>query len=175
MNIPGQITAGDSVKWRDDAVRDENGFALSAPLWALNYAIRGAAALDLASTPDGTGFLTSATTAQTAPLAAGTYYWTAFATSGDGERVTVARGTLEVLPDLTQATAGYDGRLQVEKDLAAIDAAIAARIAGGAVAEYSIAGRSLKNEPLPALYAMRDKVAAKVARARKPRQIFVSF
>jgi hypothetical protein len=175
MKIPGQITAGDSVKWRDDSVRDELGFELEPPLWTLNYAIRGPASLDLVAVADGSGFLSSASTAQTGALPAGTYYWTAFVTSDDGSRITVCRGSLEILPDLTQAATGYDGRTQDEKDLAAIGAAITARISGGAVAEYSIAGRSLKNEPLNVLYALRDRIAARVNRANKSRSIYVGF
>jgi hypothetical protein len=186
MNIPGQITAGDSVKWTDDNVLDSNGAALSPGDWTLNYAIRGAVSLDLVATPSGAQFQTAMSTAQSATLTpAGTFYWTAFATNAAGERVTVGRGTLVVLADITAAPAGYDGRTQDEKDLVAVRAAISARITGGVISEYSIAGRTLKNEPLSALRDMESRILAKISRARQaemiangqgnPRQIFVRF
>ena len=186
MRIPGQITAGDSVKWTDDNVLDANGAALSPSDWTLNYAIRGAASLDLVATSTGGGYQSAMSTAQSATLVpAGTFYWTAFVTNGAGDRVTVGRGTLAVLADITAAPAGYDGRSQDEKDLVAVRAAITARINGGAVSEYSIAGRTLKNEPLSALRDMESRILAKISRARQaeliangqgnPRQIFVRF
>lgn len=186
MRIPGQITAGDSVKWTDETVLDANGAGLDPSVWTLHYAIRGAVSLDLVATQAGASFQTSMSPAQSATLTpAGTFYWTAFVTNADGDRITTGRGAIVVLPDLTAAPAGYDGRNQDEKDLAAVRAAISARLAGGAVSDYAIAGRSLKNEPMAALVAMESRILAKISRARQaeqiaqglgnPRQIFVRF
>ena len=58
--------------------------------------------------------------------------------------------------------AAYDGRTQAERDLDAVNAAISARTSGGLVAEYSVAGRSLKREPMAALLALRSALMMRV-------------
>jgi hypothetical protein len=56
---------------------------------------------------------------------------------------------------------------QAEQDLAAIDAAIRALSAGGAVQEYAIGNRSLKRYSLAELIALRSHYAVLVQRERQ--------
>lgn len=186
MHIPEQLTAGDSVTWKDASVRDSLGNLLTSADWALTYILRGETALTLTGAADGQGWQTTMTAAQSATLKAGRYFWQASVSKGD-ERITLYYGELTVLPNLAYSTnpAAYDGRSQAEQDLAALEAEIRARITGGASIEYSIGNRSLKRESLSELRAMRaelkrivvkEKVAQDIAQGRgNPRNIFVSF
>lgn len=186
MNIPGVITAGDSLTWRDShAVNLTSGDSLTPGPWALHYAIRGPVALDLPATAAGGAWVTSATAAQTAQLTPGTYSWQAYCETADGLRVTVGYGDMTVKPNLAAATEPYDGRSLTKQILDAIEAEIKGRAAGGYTVEYSIAGRSLRKEPLSELLKLRNayraEYAQEIKRARMaqgrgdPTATFVAF
>ena len=51
VNIPRTIVAGDSVTWRDVAMRDNLGNQVSSTTHTLTYAIRGTQNLTLTATP----------------------------------------------------------------------------------------------------------------------------
>jgi hypothetical protein len=137
MRIPNTLIAGDSAKWRDVSFQDALGNAVASADYALTYSFRGPrAGLDLVGVSYGSGWEFSLSTAQSAALNAGkaieTWFWTAVATKTD-VRVTAGDGTLIVKPNLPAiSTAGYDGRSQAEKDLAAVQLEISTRIKGGA-------------------------------------------
>ncbi len=155
MNIPQTITQGDSVSWIDEAWVGTDGQLYAPPDYTLTYALRGPGTpLDIVSAAQGTAWLTRLSAAASANLVPGRWWWSATAESGE-VRATVS-GQITVLRSLSVIDGIYDGRSQTEKDLAAVDAAISARLAGGAVAEYSVAGRSLKREPMAALLALRS-------------------
>lgn len=164
MNIPKQFTAGDSVTWLDDAAQD----GITSATWALTYVLRGATALTITATPEGTGWRSTITAAQSQSLTPGTYAWQASATSGLN-RTTLGSGTLSVLADLAYAAnpAAYDPRSQAEQDLDALRAEMRARVTGGSVQEYSIGNRSLKKMPMPDLIALESKLKADVTREQR--------
>lgn len=178
--IPPKIfTQGDTVKFDVPATSD----ATSAT-HTLSCALRGASVLTVSGTASGNGWTVTLTSTQTAALTAGSYSYS-IAASKTGERFTIESGTLIVEADVSVQIAGYDGRSQAEKDLAAVQAEIRARAGNGATLEYSIGNRSLKRESISALVALESKLRADVAREKmaikiakgigSPRNLYVRF
>lgn len=185
MTIPSQITQGDSVVWRDDAFVDAGGRTLTSADWTLTYSIAGpiSSPVTLVGVPNGPGWKIALDATTSATLVAGQYWWSAVLTAG-GERLTARRGSLQVLASLSNQI-NYDGRTQAQRDLAAVDAAIAARIEGGLVTDYTIGSRSLKKEPMSALLALRSQLIIRVRNEQAasdianglgdPRNLFARF
>lgn len=189
MNIPSEIRAGDTVKWRDVASRDVFGNAITSSDWTLTYYLRfdktheGATVV---GTAYGTGWEFNIAQGTSAGFDAGTWYWQAEATKA-GEHVTLGAGQLTVLAGMsyTGLPAAFDGRTQSQKDLDAVQAAIRAMISGGAVAEYSIGSRRLKKMEMADLLALESSLKAAVKREQaaqlhanglgNPHNLFVRF
>lgn len=191
MNIPATIRRGDTVKWRDDAGRDNLGNPISSGAgWALTYYIRfnrnnhGATAVGTAYGQGWEFTLSSATT--DGFHADDTGYWQAVATKA-GEKITLGAGQFQVDENLfyTGTPAAVDDRSQSQKDLDAVQAAIRAMISGGAVAEYSIGSRRLKKMEMADLLALESSLKAAVKREQaaqlhanglgNPHNLFVRF
>ncbi len=168
MNIPAQIRAGDTIRWRDVAGRDNLGNAIDSSSWTLTYYLRfnktheGATVV---GTAYGTGWEFLIAQGTSTGFDAGQWYWQAEATKS-GEHVTLGAGQLEVLPGLSYAgqPSAFDGRSQAQKDLEAVQAAIRAIISGGAVAEYTIGNRRLKKMEMTDLLMLEGKLKAEVKR-----------
>jgi hypothetical protein len=189
VNFPAQIRAGDTVKWRDVAGRDNLGNAIDSSSWTLTYYLRfnktheGATVV---GTAYGTGWEFLIAQGTSIQFDAGQWYWQAEATKS-GEHVTLGAGQLEVLPGLSYAgqPSAFDGRTQAQKDLDAVQAAIRAMISGGAVAEYSIGSRRLKKMEVADLLTLEGKLKAEVKRQQaaamaanglgNPHNLFVRF
>jgi len=190
VNIPAQIRAGDTVKWRDDAATDNLGNAISSGGgWALYYYLRTNTASEGATVTGaayGTGWEFTISQATSAAFDAGQWFWQAEARNS-GVHVTLGAGQLEVLAALsyTGTPGAFDGRSQAQKDLEAVQAAIRSMIAGGAVAEYSIGTRRLKKMELTDLLALESSLKASVKREQaaqlqanglgNPHNLFVRF
>lgn len=174
MQIPPSVIQGDTVTWRDVSTKDNLGNVIDST-WTLNWYIAGPTTLQVVATAYGTGWETSLSAAQTAGLTSTTardpnYSWQARA-SKSGKVVTIGAGMLRVDPSLSTTVAGFDGRSPAEQDLAAIQAAIRARVSGGAVAEYTIGTRRLRNEPMSELLKLESRYKLIVARERRARLI----
>lgn len=165
------------------------GNTISAPGWTLTWYFSGPTAFSVVSTTYQDGWETTLTAAQTAAMTAtangeANYYWQATASNGSIKH-TIGTGQITIQPNLANAAAGYDGRTQAERDLAAVRAAIQARISGGMVAEYHIGSRRLRNEPMEALLALESRLKLIIAKERQaqaianglgdPRNTFVRF
>ena len=167
MNIPAQIRAGDTVKWRDVAGRDNLGNAIDSS-WTLTYYLRTDKTHEGATvvgTAYGTGWEFLIAQGTSALFDAGQWYWQAEATKS-GEHVTLGAGQLTVQAGLsyTGQPAAFDGRTQAQKDLDAVQAAIRSIISGGAVAEYTIGSRRLKKMEMADLLALESSLKASVKR-----------
>ena len=190
MNIPAQIRAGDTVKWREVASSDNLGNAISSSGgWTLYYYLRTNTASEGATvtgTAFGTGWEFTISQTTTAAFDAGTWYWQAEARNS-GVHVTLGAGQLEVLPGLsyTGTPGAFDGRSQAQKDLDAVQSAIRSIISGGAVAEYTIGNRRLKKLEMTDLLARESSLKASVKREQaaqlqanglgNPHNLFVRF
>lgn len=176
MRIPPRITAGDTVQWTDVAFTDNLGANIGSADYTLRYALRGSGnVVDLLGVAQGSGWQFTLSAAQSSGLNTGAanavWYWQASATKG-AVRITAGDGTLVVKPDLAaNASTTFDGSSDAEQTLKAINVAIKARINGGAVLEYTIGTRSLKNETLAALLELRSTFLGIVSRERKAQAI----
>ena len=188
MNIPPQIRAGDTVKWRDVEGIDNLGNAITSATWTLTYYLRTNTASEGATvvgTAYGTGWEFTIATGTSAGFDAGDWYWQAIATYS-GEKITLGAGQLEVLQALsyTGAPGAIDGRSQAETDLEAVQAAIRAIVAGGAK-QYSIGNRAFTKLDLSELMERESRLKAEVKREQKaqlianglgnPHNLFVRF
>ena len=189
MNIPAQITAGDTVKWRDGAATDTLGNLIDSSGWTLTYYLRTNTASEGATAVGavyGTGWETTLSATTTTAFDAGRWYWQAIATKGS-EKFTLGAGQLDVVAALnyTGNPAAFDGRTQANKDLDAVDLAIRTLVSGGVVQEYSIGNRRLKKYDLSELQMLRSRLIAEVKREQaaatmaqglgNPHNMFVRF
>jgi hypothetical protein len=175
VKIPSEITAGDSVSWDDDPSTDNLGNPVDpANGWTLKYDFRkgSVANLTVTAVTQGTGWRTSLTAAQTATYGpvGGVVYFQAYAVKGI-ERVTLGSGSISLKPNIAAAANTDELRSQDEQDLSAVQAAMRAMVSGGAVAEYTIGGRSLRKIPMADLIALESRLKARVASARKAERI----
>lgn len=135
--------------------------------WTVKWNLAGPSEVVVTATESGEGYLVTLTSAVNT-LLTGTYRWTLTAETGTApnlQRYTFAEGVVAVLANPAAATAGSQ-KLTDETELALLNTAIAARLAGD-VAEYSIGERSLKKLELNDLYAWRARVRAKIARRKR--------
>jgi hypothetical protein len=190
VNIPAEIRAGDTVKWRDSAASDNLGNSIDSGSWTLTYYLRtdkanhGAVVVGSAYGAGGWELTISATTS--AAFDSGHWYWQAIATKGS-EKVTLGAGQLQVFDALsyTGNPGAFDGRTQAHQDLDAVDAAIRAIVSGGVVQEYTIGNRRLKKYDLAELQVLRSRLIAEVKREQaaasiaqglgNPHNLFVRF
>lgn len=176
---PNALTIGESYDWarRVSDYPSDGG-------WSLVYSFAGPEPFTVTAQPDedDSEVYRASITDQTAGKPAGLYYWQATMLNGDERRI-IGRGQLRLLPDLTDAAAGYDGRSLARKTLDAIDAVLLKR-ATTDQQSYVIGNRQLSRIPINELLVLRDKYAALVARevgmerrrrGRPFRNIFVRF
>lgn len=190
MNIPLEIRAGDTVKWRDVAASTPLGDAItSTGSWTLTYYLRfnknheGATVVGSAY---GSGWEFTISQATSSGFDAGQWYWQAEATKA-GEHYTIGAGQLTVLAGMSYAgtPSAFDGRSQAQKDLEAVQAAIRTIVSGGVVQEYKIGQRSLKKYDMTELLTLESRLKAEVVREQKaemianglgnPHNLFVRF
>lgn len=187
MKIPSIITAGDSLTWDDDPSTDNLGNAITSTDWTLKYAFQqtGQSNLIVASTAQGTGWRTVLTKAQTAVYSQSyKLFWQAYAEKAS-DRVTLGAGSITIKPVVQGAGSSTELRSQAQQDLEAVQSAMRTMISGGAVQEYTIAGRSLKKISMADLIMLESKLKYQLAQERKaesianglgnPSNVFVRF
>lgn len=149
LAIPREFTAGDTVQWVDCFP------AYPSSQFNLSYSIRGSSALDLPSISNGSTFTTTISAIQSAPLVSGRYFYQAYLTKlATGDRQNVGQGQVRVNQNLATLTAPYDGSTYAQRTLLAIQNTITAKLEGGAVMEYRIGNRLVKNFTLKELSDM---------------------
>ena len=120
--------------------------------WSLKYRLVGATTLEIPATNTGSGFTVSVAFGQT-DIPPGTYSLVGSVELA-GERFECYRATVVVVDAGIGAKKGDDRRAWCEKTLPIVEAALAGQLTG-AVAEWSIAGKSIKNIPVEQLWAIR--------------------
>jgi hypothetical protein len=165
---PTLATSGSTWKWTTASA----AYPVSEG-WALSYVIAGVRSLVWSTgyvANDGTTHTITIPPAATLPLLTGRYeitrVWTGSGTYS-GVRYTEALPALTVLPDPATVQDG-DRVTFAETNLAAVEAALTARLAGDQPEEYSIGGRSVKKISIPELRSMRTALQAELWKARNP-------
>lgn len=190
LNIPSQIIIGDTVTWIDNDLRGLDPVTglstnYSSDNFILSWFIRGSGFLNLISTTDGLGYRTTITSIQSSGLTSGNYFWQAFVTDTNQNRVNVGSGQIQAIANLANVNNVYDGRTEIEKMLEAVTSAIHARLKGETVFRYEIKGRDLERDPIESLIKFRDQLKIEVSRSKSaekiaqglgdPRRLFVRF
>ena len=190
MTFPNEIRAGDYVQWRIPASQDVFGNSISSPDWSVVYYLRtntGPLGATINSSAFNDGFQFTIASNVTATFTAGTWFYQAVANKSGAEKQTIYTGQFKVLESLEYSgtAVNYDGRSQVEKDLATIQAAIRNIISGGAIQEYKIGTRTAKKYELSELIQLESRYKAELVREKQaemianglgnPRATFVRF
>lgn len=160
---PLNFTAGDTVKWK----KSLSDYKASAG-WALKYSARGDAAFTVNASADGDDHLVTISATTSAGYTPGTYKWISWVEK-DSERYTIEEGYFTVKPNLAIGNAVIsDPLIQLEKDLAAINAFIASNYKHS---NYAINGRSLTNYSIPDLFVLKDRLQRELNRLRDAEKI----
>ena len=190
MTFPNEIRAGDYVQWRIPASQDVFGNSISSPDWSVVYYLRtntGPLGATISSSAFNDGFQFTIASNVTATFTAGTWFYQAVANKSGAEKQTIYTGQFKVLESLEYSgtAVNYDGRSQVEKDLATIQIAIRNIISGGAIQEYKIGTRTAKKYELSELIQLESRYKAELVREKQaemianglgnPRATFVRF
>lgn len=162
---PASIRAGDTVTWTRETPEHS-----AVDGWALKYRLLWAtgSAVDITSTGAGTLHTVSLTAAQTALYTAGAATLVAYMeNSGTSARDTLEAQPFTILPNLVTATT-FDSRSAAAIALADAKAALAAHMASGRVhvAEYDIAGRTMKFRAADEIRALIEYYEAEVGKER---------
>lgn len=174
MNIPKQIYAGTTIKWRDDAAVGPLNESITSSDWTLTYYLRTNTTHEghtVVGTSYGSGWEFTISATDSAGFDAADWFFYAEATKGS-EKFTLGSGRFEVLASLayTGQPDAFDGRTQAEQDLNAVSAAIRA-IINDKAAEYSIGNRTFKRIDLAELRMRESQLKAIVNRERKAAMI----
>ena len=190
MTFPNEIRTGDYVQWRIPASQDVFGNSISSPDWSVVYYLRtntGPIGATINSSAFNDGFQFTIASNVTATFTAGTWFYQAVANKSGAEKQTIYTGQFKVLESLEYSgtAVNYDGRSQVEKDLATIQIAIRNIISGGAIQEYKIGTRTAKKYELSELIQLESRYKAELVREKQaemianglgnPRATFVRF
>ncbi len=167
---PSQVRAGETWQWDDeyaDYPRSEG--------WVLTYELRGIDAISILASmmvANGEGWRVTVPATTSPAYAPDSYEFIAVLT-GTGTYAGVVRQValprLQILPNLIQAGRG-DRVSQVQTDLAAVNAAISARIKGDQPENYMVDGTQVSRVPLQDLYAIRVRLSQELAQLRAPNQ-----
>ena len=190
MAFPQSIRQGDFIQWNIPASQDYYGNSISSPDWSVVYYLRtntGPLGATISSSAFNDGFQFTIASNVTATFTAGTWFYQAVANKSGAEKQTIYTGQFKVLESLEYSgtAVNYDGRSQVEKDLATIQAAIRNIISGGAIQEYKIGTRTAKKYELSELIQLESRYKAELVREKQaemianglgnPRATFVRF
>lgn len=167
MLIPTNLVVGESSSWDDDSTTDNLGNVVDSTAYTLTYEFRGPTSLTIVASANGAGWRSALSTTNSSALQPGVYFWQAIATKS-GANIVLKSGRLLVTQSLTGVSSSpFDGSSQLEKDLAAVQAAMRSIISGGAIKAYTIGNRSLTKMDMSDLIVLESKLKAEVAREKK--------
>ena len=187
-DLPSVISAGETVKWRDEATTVPFNQNATSTDWTLTYYLRtntaGEGHTSVGSAYN-TGWQFTISATDTAAFDAGDWYWCAIV-SKSGEKFKLGQGSLTVKQQLEYSgTPGaIDYRTTAETDLANISAAIRAIVSDKAK-EYTIGDRTFKRLDLPVLIARESQLKSIVKSEQRasliaqglgdPKNLYVRF
>lgn len=175
---PAELVAGDVWRWWPAGL---GGFP-AADGWALEYVFSGPGpAVTVAGVEVGGAWRVEVAGAASAAWLPGRYRWTVRVVADNGDRLTLASGRVEVVPD-PATLADADPATWWERVKAACEAAVLGK-ASADQQEMTIAGRTLKRIPLPELVALHREAERRVAElrareragGRRPSRVLTTF
>jgi hypothetical protein len=172
MNIPSELTAGDSLQWKEPPL-SVRGRDFSSATHTMSMALRGPKKLDIQGVADSSGgWSFSLTSDVSKDLLPGAYWWSAYLSLG-ADRITAGSGQLLVLADLGAMTAdGFDGRSLAQKALADAEKALAELTASGKTTKkYAIGTRNAEYFTSAELIEAINFWRAKVLREKEEKAI----
>lgn len=163
--MPSSMVAGDSltVEFGSASTDYPASQGWSAALVLVPEA--GGTPLSIACTSGATSWIAQITPTQSAALAAGVYVYSLRA-SKSGERKTILKGSIDVLPDLVANT---DQRSKYQRILDAIDAVLENRASSSDLRVQFEDGREIERVPHADLIKLREYYARKVASEKRGR------
>jgi hypothetical protein len=175
---PTEYQAGTTLKVK----RSYSDFP--APTWDLKVVLQGRVKFEKLAVDDGAAHLFSIAPADTdTELPAGVYQYIEIATNGTdkyaGAEYGLGEGAITVQASFEGAASG-SLQLAIEKELEAVEARIAERLAaGGDMEEFGIGDRSARLVELDKLYARRNLLKAELRRVAAggefSRQVLMQF
>jgi len=164
MNIAKEITAGDSLNWKESVAEYP-----ASDGWTLRFSlVNGASNVEFSASAEGDAYAVSLPASTTSAWHPGRYRFQAYVVRGE-DRHTIGTGTVDILPDFSSVTT-FDGRTHAERVLEAIEAVIEKR-ASKDQESYTIKGRSLSRTPLPELLVLRDRYRREVLDEKRAEKI----
>lgn len=159
--LPPELTSGDGVDWIETVP------LYAAPDFQVHYQfVSGKQRWSIESTADGSDHVLAIPGEKSGDLIPGVYSWQRqVIQASDGERLTIGRGRIEVLPNFAELDSG-DFRSWAEIALENVEAVLAKK-ATADQASYSINGRSLSRYSIVDLTDLRDYLRREVARLRR--------
>lgn len=165
---PVEVRAGDTVKFKvswSDYPADDG--------WSVSYVLHSNSTDTSTATAtveaDGSAFLVTFSSTQTAALTAGNYTLHGRATKS-GESYTVYNAPLVVLADIAAASAGTDLRTWAAKALAAIETALSTNLSADFVT-FSVDGQNFTRMARLEAMDVRDRLKSEVHREEQARKI----
>jgi hypothetical protein len=187
-DLPSVISAGETIKWRDESTTVPFNQNATSTDWTLTYYLRTNAAGQGHTTVGSaynTGWEFTISATDSSNFHAGDWYWCAIV-SKSGEKFKLGQGNLTVKKQLeyTGTPLSIDYRTQAETDLANISAAIRAIVSDKAK-EYTIGDRTFKRLDLPVLIARESQLKSIVKSEQRasliaqglgdPKNLYVRF
>jgi len=171
--LPAQFAAGTTVCYR----RRLADYPASDG-WTLEVYLAGASVLAKTAAADGDDFVVTIAATDTAGgFVPGFYKWVERVSGVGGEVYEVATGTVTVLPNLTEATAGSEQEW-IERAVVALRAHIEGRLPAG-MESYQIAGRVVAKMPVKEAVGLLTTFESRLASLKNPgsftRTVLVSF
>ena len=156
---PLSFCAGDKVQWK----KSFSDYPASDSYELKYYLVKSNNQITVTAAADGDDHLVTITAADSANYAAGRYFYQARIEKGTDEKYTVGEGVIEIKPNLSAQSSGYEWREHCEQALANIEAILLNKGTHDNFS-YSIAGRSLSKYSWSELKEMRDYYKAELVR-----------
>jgi len=155
MNVPTTINAGDKVTWTETL----SDYPATTYTLAIDLRSKDRPPITITAATSGSDYLITILSVVTKLWKSGIYQWQAFVYTGTGPdyttKITIERGTLEILPNLTLFSSSDDGRSHVKRVLDSLEAVIEGKATADQIS-YSIAGRSISKMSPSEILQWRD-------------------
>ena len=162
---PATVIAGDRLIWKRSDLHNDYANTAHTLKYSACLEAAGSTEIEITASASGTDYLVEVASATTASYTVGTYHWQAYITrTSDSQRLTLDRGTFEVIANRDAATTDPRSHAAIMVDK--IESLLEGR-ADADVSSYSIQGRSLTQLSIDELTTWRDRYRAELVREKR--------